>query len=89
VESFRKDAEWMTPLDDRILEILSSSGIVLSPAVIRYNLEYSRGEVSRRLSILSKSGLVEKEEEGYYSITSMGNEYLAGEFDARDLEEPD
>lgn len=36
----RKPGEWMQlPTDERILEILHSSGLVLSPAVIEKNID--------------------------------------------------
>lgn len=78
----RKPGEWMQPLDDRILEVLDSSGLVLTPAVIAYNLEKSRGAVSRRLSELAEYGLVDRVERGKYEITDRGAAYLAGQFDA-------
>lgn len=80
----RKPADWMTPLDDRILEVLESAGLVLSPAIIAYNLDKSREAVSRRLSELADHGLVTKVERGKYKITDQGSGYLEGEFDATD-----
>lgn len=79
----------MSPIDDRILELLSSTGIVLSPSVISYNIDKSRDEVNRRLSVLTDGELVDREKRGYYRITDQGEAYLAGEFDARDHEEPE
>jgi len=50
----------MTPLDDRVLEILQSSGLVLSRSIIAYNLDKSREAVNRRLQELTDYGLVER-----------------------------
>lgn len=80
----RQPADWMTPMDDRILEVLQSAGIVLSPSIIAYNLGKSREAVSRRLAELSNAGLVRKLERGKYEITSRGSNYLSGDFKPRD-----
>jgi len=85
----RQPGEWMQlPSDERILEILHSSGIVLSPAVIDKNLNISREHISRRLSVLVDYGLVIRVERGYYEISDLGVEYLEGTLDA-DALEPD
>lgn len=70
------------PIDDRILECLSSSGLVLSPSVIAFNIDKSRDEVNRRLSKLTDEGYVERVKRGYYRITGEGESYLAGNSDA-------
>ena len=77
----------MTQGDDRILETLESSGIVLSPAVIAYNTEYTRNYVNKRIRKLRDASLVERVDEGYYRITDRGRAYLSGSLDADDLEE--
>lgn len=75
----RHPAEWMTPMDDRILEVFHSSELVLTPAIIAYNIDYSRGEVNRRLAELETHGLVEKVERGKYRLTDQGEQYLEGQ----------
>lgn len=85
----RPRVEWMNQTDDRILELLEESGIILSTAVLAKNLDYSRSWVSERLSGLLAEGLVESVDEGYYRITDRGRAYLAGELDAADLERDD
>jgi len=85
----RQPGEWMQlPSDERILEILHSSGIVLSPAVINKNLDISREHITRRLSVLVDYGLVIRVDRGYYEISDLGVEYLEGTLDA-DALEPD
>ena len=74
----RQPADWMRPMDDRILEVLQTTGITLSPAIIAYNLEMSREAVNRRLIEFSEHGLVEKIERGRYEIATSGQEYLDG-----------
>lgn len=76
----------MTPMDDRILELLQSVGIVLSPSIIAFNLDVSREGVTRRLQELTRHGLVSRVERGKYEITEDGSEYLAGDLDASELE---
>lgn len=75
----RHPAEWMTPMDDQILELFHSSKLVLTPAIIAYNIDYSRGEVNRRLSELQEHGLVERVERGKYRMTQKGEQYLKGQ----------
>ncbi|TKX48302.1 ArsR family transcriptional regulator [Halorubrum sp. ASP121] len=78
----REPAPWMQmPIDDRILEALATSGLVLSPSVIAFNIDKARSEVNRRLSVLVDHGLVERVKRGYYKITGVGEEYLAGDLD--------
>ncbi|MDL5361964.1 hypothetical protein [Halalkalicoccus sp. NIPERK01] len=74
----REPADWMTPLDDSILELCYSSGLVLTPAIIGFNTEYSRAEVNRRLSRLERHDLVERVDRGKYRITPLGERYLQG-----------
>ncbi len=73
------------PIDERILEALESSGMILSPSVIAINIDKSRSQVNRRLSVLVEHELVERVKRGYYRITSEGTAYLAGELDASNL----
>ncbi|MCU4971150.1 MarR family transcriptional regulator [Halobacteria archaeon AArc-m2/3/4] len=81
----RRRAGWMTQLDDEVLELLDSSGLVLSPSIIAYNLDRTREGVSQRLSLLVEHGLVVRVERGKYQITTEGEQYLAGELDADKL----
>lgn len=81
----RKRGEWMTPMDDLLLETLESSDMVLSPSIISFNLDLSREAVNRRLQTLASHGLVNKIERGKYEISDEGSEYLAGDFDASDV----
>lgn len=79
------------PGDDRILELLDESDLILSPSIIAANIELTRHHVSARLSELKAHGLVESVEtgRGHYRITEQGQAYLAGELDATDLDVPD
>lgn len=77
----------MNQTDDRILSLLEESGLMLSPAVIAVNLEYTRGWVSKRLRKLLEAGLIEKSQSSYYEITERGEQYLSGEIEAGILED--
>ena len=78
----REPAPWMQmPIDDRILEALATSGLVLSPSVIAFNIDKSRSEVNRRLSELVDHGFVKRVKRGYYAITEVGEQYLDGDID--------
>lgn len=83
----RPRVSWMNHTDDRILELLDETGLVLSPKVLAHNLEYDRSWVSRRLSGLKDANLVEQQGRGLYSITSLGKQYLNGEVGAEQLED--
>jgi len=81
----RDPADWMQlPSDDRILETLGSSDLILTPAIIAKNIDVSREHVARRMSELEKHGLIEREERGHYQITESGEHYLTGDADFSD-----
>jgi len=86
----------MNEVDDAILEFFADQddGLVLSPALIWYNLhnqmgviEKSHETVARRMRKLAERGLLEKVDEsrGYYSLPQKGRDYLSGDLDADDL----
>ena len=82
----RPRVEWMNQTDDRVLELLDESGLILSPAVVAINLGYTRNWVSRRMTKLEEADLLRRVDGGYYEITDLGRAYLTGEIDADDLE---
>jgi Mn-dependent DtxR family transcriptional regulator len=69
----------MVPMNDAILSLFHSADLVLTPAIIAYNIDHSRKEVNRRLRKLEAATLVEKVKRGKYRITPEGEAYLAGE----------
>ncbi|MDG5775945.1 helix-turn-helix domain-containing protein [Haloarculaceae archaeon H-GB2-1] len=76
------------PIDDRILEILSETDLTLSPAVIAENIDKSRHEVNRRLSVLVDAGLADRVKRGYYEITDDGRQYVSGDLDLSNEPDP-
>ena len=79
----------MTQADDRILETLEDSDLILSPRILAVNNDYTRQHVSRRLSELVDAGLINRVDDGLYEITDRGRAYLAGDLDSDDLENPE
>lgn len=74
----REPEDWMLPVDDAILTLFHSTGLILTPSIIAYNIDYSRDEVNRRLVELEKRGFVTRVERGKYRITALGRQYLDG-----------
>ncbi len=77
----RHPREWMRPMDERILKVFNSSGLVLTPAIIAYNIGYSSKEVNRRLSTMVEHDFVKRVERGKYRMTEVGEQYLHGGFE--------
>ncbi|WP_226022946.1 winged-helix domain-containing protein [Halomicrobium salinisoli] len=84
----RQRAAWMTPMDDDVLRLFHSKGLVLTPAIIAYNIDYSREEVNRRLAELEDRGFVERVERGKYRITDLGTQYVEGSVTSGPLDRP-
>jgi len=86
----------MTGRDDIILEFLSESGAIMNKRGLEINLRHEGSDISystiqRRLPKLENAGLVEMivEQGAWYKITEKGIQYLEGEVDLRDLDEPE
>lgn len=74
----RPAAEWMLPVDDAVLDVLYESDLVLTPAVVAYNVDYRRETVNRRLRELEARGFVTRVERGKYRIGTLGVQYVEG-----------
>ena len=83
----RYAGNWMTAVDDRILEYLyeHESG---SPTKMKREgpIRYSRQQVHRRCKKLAENGLVNDLGNGVYMITEDGEAYLEGCLDTEDWE---
>ncbi|MBX0288205.1 winged helix-turn-helix domain-containing protein [Haloarcula salinisoli] len=87
----RRPAEWMTPLDERILELLAAEGWATPRSIARrVSLGASVGRVRERCRLLSQTGLVAPLSRAllHYEITGAGRRYLAGELDASEQPGP-
>lgn len=81
----REPAEWMQPVDDRILEIFREHGN-LTPAAVEKFGGPSSSHASRRCKKLSNYGLLNVIVTGLYELTDEGRAYLDEELDASELE---
>lgn len=81
----RKDADWMQPVDDRILEIFRERGN-LTPAAVEKFGGPSSNHASRRCKELARYGMLDRIVTGLYTITEDGCEYLDEDLDATELE---
>ena len=83
----RFDADWMSRADDRILELLSDDAPDTPKEMADSDrVRFSRQHINARCKTLVKYGLLVHPGNGVYDITRTGEQYLAGELDARDLE---
>jgi len=83
----RKAAEWMVPVDDRILELFREKGNLNPAAVEKFGIS-SANHASRRCSKLAEAGLLDRIASGLYAITEEGLAYLDEELDANTLPDP-
>lgn len=86
----RLPADWMGPADDRLLELLEVEGPKTPTQISRDDrIDLSRQHINTRLRQLEDAEFVKNLGNGVYSVTDRGEQYLCGDFDARNLEEPD
>lgn len=84
----RQSADWMDPVDDRILELFRERGN-LNPAAIEQFGVTSANHASRRCSLLARYGLLVRIAPGLYAITDAGLAYLDERLDASELDPVD
>lgn len=82
----RLRADWMTRTDDEILEYLAEQGAG-TPNSMAEDLGRNNNYITTRCKLLTEYGLVRQPSHGFYIISESGEEYLAGELDASELEE--
>ena len=85
----RPRVEWMTQADERILEFLAAKEIAASPSVIAVNIDYTKEYISRRCNKLEDAGLLQRVEARHYRVTDLGEQYLDGDIDPNEIENPD
>lgn len=78
----------MASVDESILEYLSEHETG-SPTQMMEDagLPYSPSHISMRCSVLADKGMIQPLGRGVYRITERGEDFLAGEFDARTLDD--
>ena len=84
-DEMRQPAEWMRPVDDRILELIREYGN-LTPKVIEQKGGPVANHAGDRARELVRYGLLERIGYGLYGITERGHAYLDEELDARTLD---
>ena len=83
----RKPADWMSRLDDRILEYTLEHGWGAAAMFIEHdNIDVSKSYASRRFSELGENGLLEHMQNGVYHLTIEGKYYLAGGYNVETKE---
>jgi len=89
----RQPAEWMMPIDDRILEMVYEerhmTPLALSREGLIERLDIGRKHANNRCRKLTEYGLLTRFDRGLYEITDEGIAYLDGELDASTLEPVD
>ncbi|MFB6187855.1 MAG: hypothetical protein ABEI86_13450 [Halobacteriaceae archaeon] len=80
----RQRGEWMKPVDDLILELLSEEG-QYPPKIIAEKIDKHPKYVGERCRTLRDYGLTRNLGRGLYQITDQGEEYLEGELNADNL----
>jgi DNA-binding FadR family transcriptional regulator len=87
----RKQAAWMRKLDDRILEHLDrdwSTPSLMAQHPCFEDMNVSRGQIRERCQMLADAGLVDRQHDDIYEITTWGQLYLRGEVDAQNQPRP-
>lgn len=78
----RRTGDWMTTLDDRILEYLEEDSAATPRTIARSRRRpVSTQEIRERLRVLAQAGYVEPFTDDYelYALTTWGRLYLEGE----------
>jgi len=83
----RQRADWMRPIDERIMETMRDEGNLTPQALDNMDVS-SRSHASVRLSELATYGLVERPAgtEGLYRLTDDGRAFLNEDLDASSLD---
>jgi predicted transcriptional regulator len=86
----RKHPEWLSQVDERVLEFLEAE-TKGTPQEIADSIPQSSSNkyVNQRLSKLVEAGLAQRVARGQYRITEKGIAFLAGKEDLRDEPEPE
>lgn len=81
---------WFTIADERILEFVQEQDGG-SPKFIADDerIQFSRPYINTRMKMLESGGFLRQVGRGTYVLTDQGEAYLAGEFDAREVGEPE
>jgi predicted transcriptional regulator len=85
----RKRADWMTRVDEEILETMRDEGN-MTPQVLEERYGITAANYARdRMTKMARYGLVEKLGRGLYRLTDDGRAFLSEDLDASELEPVD
>jgi predicted transcriptional regulator len=80
---------WFSMIDYQIFEFYQRHDIRVSPSVLADNIDYHPEYTGSRLRILRNAGLLNQTEKGYYRLSDLGREFLAGDLPVEEIEERD
>lgn len=86
VEEAMKRVAWFSKIDYEIMGFFEEFDLKMSPKVLAANLEYHPSYMGRRLRTLRDVGLLQQHEDGLYSLSDLGEEFLAAELSQTDIE---
>lgn len=84
-DEMRQRANWMNPVDDRIMELLADEGAG-TPKSLADSIGHNNDYVGVRCRELAAYGLLRRPSRGLYLLSEDGEAYLEGDLDAADLE---
>ena len=92
-DEMRQPADWMRPMDDRILEVFREQGNMTPFALSREGheprVDTTRHYTAERCRELVRYGMIRQLDRGLYQITDTGRAYLDEELDASTLDPAD
>ena len=88
VQEMVERVEWMSPVHYEILNFFDSHDIWISPRDLAKNIDYDNRYVSRECKKLANAEILYQEGQTY-RLTELGRDFLAGNADPDDLDEPD
>lgn len=90
-KAIRRPAEWMCPLDERIVEFVAQEPLA-SPRLMASVFDFfaSRDRIQERCKMLSDAGLIAPFSDDFemYEVTGAGQRYLEGNLDAEHQPRP-
>lgn len=88
LESMVERVEWMSPVHYEVLYFFDEHDIVISPRDLALNIDYTRKYIGQECRKLADAGLLENDD-GKFSLSDLGREFLAGDLDADEVEDLD
>lgn len=77
---------WFAKIDYPIFAFFGNYDIRATPKVVAGNIEYDRSYTGKRLRALRDAGLLLQDDEGFYTLSDLGREFLAGDLSKDELE---